>query len=107
MIAYLGADVRKSTSNATFMIHKTYFSPPQATAERLQSAANAALLDDGRIESILHQDVKLSDEKWEISDLPIYGCLQMKPWRRVSKLRSGILIPLWGINCFTLGRLKG
>ena len=66
VIAYLGADVRKSTSNATFMIHKTYFSPPQATAERLQSAANAALLDDGRIESILHQDVKLSDEKWEI-----------------------------------------
>jgi ATP-dependent protease ClpP protease subunit len=48
------------------MIHKTYFSPVSATADRLQSAADTALLDDRRIEAILHEHVKLSDEKWNV-----------------------------------------
>jgi hypothetical protein len=46
------------------MIHKTYFSPVQATAETLQSAADAAILDDRRVEAILHKKITLSDERW-------------------------------------------
>jgi ATP-dependent Clp protease protease subunit len=65
VIAYLGADDRKCTTHASFMIHKTYYSPVQATAERLQSATNAAILDDARIEKILHDELTLDQEKWE------------------------------------------
>jgi ATP-dependent Clp protease protease subunit len=65
VIAYLGADERKCTTHATFMIHKTHYSPVQATAERLQSATNAAILDDARIEKILHDEITLDQEKWE------------------------------------------
>jgi ATP-dependent Clp protease, protease subunit len=64
VIAYLGAKMRISTESATFMIHKTYFSPVQATAETLQSAADAAILDDRRVEAILHKKITLSDERW-------------------------------------------
>jgi ATP-dependent Clp protease, protease subunit len=66
VMAFLGADVRKCTANAAFMIHKTHFSPTQATVERLQSATNAAILDDARIESILHEHITLSQEQWEV-----------------------------------------
>lgn len=66
VIAYLGADERKTSANATFMIHKTMFSPVAATVDRLQSAANAAALDDQRIEAILHKHIKLAQEKWDV-----------------------------------------
>jgi ATP-dependent Clp protease, protease subunit len=67
VVAYLGAQKRKASQNATFMIHKTHFSPIAATANRLQSAADAALLDDRRIEGILHAHMaSLPKEKWEL-----------------------------------------
>jgi ATP-dependent Clp protease, protease subunit len=66
VIAYLGADARHTTQNAAFMIHRTTFSPMAATVDRLQSAANAAALDDRRIESILREHISLPDEKWSI-----------------------------------------
>jgi ATP-dependent Clp protease, protease subunit len=66
VLAYLGADERKASKNAAFMIHRTTFSPAAATSDRLQAAANAALLDDQRIEEILHSGVTLSPEKWDV-----------------------------------------
>ena len=66
VLAYLGADQRKSTANATFMIHRTTFSPIGATADRLQAAANTALLDDQRTEKILHDCVNLPQDKWDV-----------------------------------------
>jgi ATP-dependent protease ClpP protease subunit len=72
VIAFLGADERRTNSHATFMIHKTTFSPIAATVDRLQSAANAAALDDQRVETILHSHIKLSQDKWDmhkVSDL--------------------------------------
>jgi ATP-dependent protease ClpP protease subunit len=69
VIAYLGADHRKSCTNATFMIHKTYFSPIGATANRLLAAADAAFIDDQRIEGILHSHITLPQEKWDIHKL--------------------------------------
>jgi len=66
VIAYLGADQRKTSSGGTFMIHKTTFSPVGATIDRLQSAANAAAIDDQRIESVLHNSITLSEEKWAL-----------------------------------------
>jgi ATP-dependent protease ClpP protease subunit len=72
VIAYLGADFRKTTKNAAFMIHKTTFSPTAATVDRLQSAANAALIDDKRVEEILTTHITLPQDKWDmhkVSDL--------------------------------------
>jgi ATP-dependent protease ClpP protease subunit len=66
VIAYLGADVRKTNIHGTFMIHKTTFTPMAATVDRLQSLANAAALDDSRVEAILHQHIQLAKEQWDI-----------------------------------------
>ena len=66
VIAYLGAAHRKVSSKATFMIHKTTFSPVAANVERLHSAANAAAIDDKRIEEILHSGLKLPKDQWDI-----------------------------------------
>lgn len=79
VIAYLGAANRKTTANATFMIHKTYFSPIAATTDRLQAAANAALLDDTRIESILHEHVTLPKEDWDQIQRRITGAVRKDP----------------------------
>ncbi len=57
---------RRHPRNATFMIHRTMFSPQAATVYRLQSAANAAALDDKRIEGILQQHISLPKEKLDI-----------------------------------------
>jgi ATP-dependent Clp protease, protease subunit len=72
VIAYLGASERNTSANATFMIHKTFFSPIGATSDRLQAAANAAILDDQRVESILHKHISLTEESWgthKVADL--------------------------------------
>jgi ATP-dependent Clp protease, protease subunit len=69
VVAYLGAGKRKSSTRATFMIHRTYFSPVGATSDRLQAAANTAILDDQRIEAILHSHVTLPQEKWDIHNV--------------------------------------
>jgi ATP-dependent protease ClpP protease subunit len=66
VIAYLGADSKLTSANAAFMIHKTVFSPVAATVDRLQSAANAAVIDDQRVETILHEHINLAQEKWDI-----------------------------------------
>ena len=63
-IAYLGARKRKTSAYAAFMIHRSYVSPPFATARRLEGTTKSLLLDDERSEAILREHLKLSDEHW-------------------------------------------
>ena len=63
VIAYLGAAKRITTSNATFMVHRT---PVGATSGKLQSADNTAILDEKRIESILQSKLKLPEDKMKL-----------------------------------------
>lgn len=72
VIAFLGGDNRHTAKCATFMIHRTMFSPVAATVDRLQSATIAASLDDKRTEAILKEHIDLPQEKWDmhkVSDL--------------------------------------
>ena len=63
VIAYLGAAKRITTSNATFMVHRTHFSPVGATSE---GPANTAILDEKRIESVLQSKLKLPEDKLKL-----------------------------------------
>jgi ATP-dependent Clp protease, protease subunit len=65
VIAYLGAKHRKTSPHATFMIHRTFFSPQVATSHSLKSSLEALKLDDDRTESILRQYLRLPEAKWE------------------------------------------
>ena len=63
VIAYLGAAKRITTSNATFMVHRTHFSPVGATSE---GPANTAILDEKRIEFVLQSKLKLPEDKLKL-----------------------------------------
>lgn len=64
VIAYLGAKRRKTSTRATFMIHRSTNSAQFATSSRLEHLAKGLILDDERTEGILRQHVKLPDELW-------------------------------------------
>jgi ATP-dependent Clp protease, protease subunit len=63
-LAYLGAQERKVSAHATFMLHRTHISPQAAGAERLQAIAKGVMLDDERTEAILRAHITLSDDQW-------------------------------------------
>ncbi len=68
-IAFLGAQHRYATANATFMIHKTHMSPPPGTnAARLRAFADSIEIDDRRTRAILDFSLKL---KKDVLDLHI------------------------------------
>ncbi len=62
VIAYLGARSRKTSPNATFMIHRSTNSPQFATAAKLNHLAKSLILDDERSEKIIRDHVKLPPE---------------------------------------------
>jgi ATP-dependent Clp protease protease subunit len=64
VVAYLGAKRRKTSTRATFMIHRSTNTTQFATSSRLEHITKSLILDDERTESILHEHVKLSDELW-------------------------------------------
>jgi ATP-dependent protease ClpP protease subunit len=64
-IAFVGAEKRKASTYAAFMIHRTSISPQSASASRLKSAAKIAALDDTRTEAILRDRTKLSEDHWK------------------------------------------
>jgi ATP-dependent Clp protease, protease subunit len=64
VVAYLGAHKRKTSARATFMIHRTMYSPQPADAYHLEIATNIVTLDDRRTDSILRDHIKLSDDQW-------------------------------------------
>jgi ATP-dependent Clp protease protease subunit len=72
VLVYLGAKHRKTSANATFMIHRSWATAQGATSDRLQALTNSLILDDERTELILREHVELSDEQWsthKVADL--------------------------------------
>jgi ATP-dependent Clp protease, protease subunit len=63
-VAFLGAHERKVSSYATFMLHRTTGGVLSSTAGRLQAIAKSIVLDDNRVEAILRDRLRLSDDKW-------------------------------------------
>jgi ATP-dependent protease ClpP protease subunit len=63
-IAFLGAQTRKTTANAVFMIHKAANTPNGAGADKLKALAGNLAIDDARIEDILRTHLSLPDELW-------------------------------------------
>jgi ATP-dependent protease ClpP protease subunit len=55
LIAYLGAKKRKTSSRATFMMHRTSGGAQPATAVRLKGITKSLTLDDARTESRMAQ----------------------------------------------------
>lgn len=65
VVAYLGANGRKTSQSATFMVHKGTNSAQFATASTLQKLADGLILDDQRIEKIIRDHVNFPPELWE------------------------------------------
>jgi ATP-dependent Clp protease protease subunit len=73
VVAYLGAKRRKTSPNATFMLHRSTNSTQFATASKLEHVAKTLILDDERTEAIVREHVKLPDELWkELSFHDVY-----------------------------------
>ncbi len=67
VIAFLGAQKRKASKTATFMIHRAHFSSQvPASSAQLQAVANSLAVDDARIEEILKGHLTMPDDKWII-----------------------------------------
>lgn len=64
VVAYLGAKHRKTTRNATFMLHRSTNSPQFATATKLNHVAKSLVLDDQRVEAIAREHIKFPPELW-------------------------------------------
>lgn len=64
VLAFLGANQRKTTANAVFMIHKGTNSTNAAGVERLKAVAANLTIDDARIEEILRSHLRLPEELW-------------------------------------------
>jgi ATP-dependent Clp protease protease subunit len=65
VIAYLGAKRRKTTRNATFMLHRGTNSTQFATSSKLKHITQTLVLDDERTEAIVRKHVKMPDELWQ------------------------------------------
>ena len=64
VIAYLGAKARKTSTFATFMLHRTQSSISSANAERFEGAAKTLRLDDERTQAILK--ARLKPNGWKL-----------------------------------------
>ena len=64
-IAFLGAQSRKASANAIFMIHRTYTPSQSASAKNLPGITKSLSLDDERTEDILRQNIKLQPSHWD------------------------------------------
>jgi len=63
-IAYLGAPRRLASAHATFMIHRSTYTPIPANAVSVSGAARILAIEDGRTEAILREQVRLTDRQW-------------------------------------------
>jgi ATP-dependent protease ClpP protease subunit len=64
VIAYMGARIRMTNANATFMIH-TPTAPPLAMTPELLKAANQSLrIDDERMKAILKSHISIAERQW-------------------------------------------
>lgn len=65
-IAFLGANKRKTSAYATFMIHRTQSPAQAATAERLHAITHSVIADDERTEAILRSGLTLTEDQWAV-----------------------------------------
>jgi ATP-dependent protease ClpP protease subunit len=73
VIAFLGARHRKTSPNATFMVHRSTNTAQFATSTKLKHIAKSLVLDDQRCEAILRSHVTLPAELWaEIEHRDLY-----------------------------------
>jgi ATP-dependent protease ClpP protease subunit len=76
VIAFLGAGHRKTSPNATFMVHRSTNTAQFATSTKLTHIAKSLILDDQRSEAILRAHINLPPALWteiEHRDLYISG----------------------------------
>jgi len=67
VLVYLSGKVRKTSANATFMLHKTAFHPATPIpAEIMRIRADNAERDDRNTEAIWRKYITMSDDKWGI-----------------------------------------
>lgn len=64
MIAYLGAQHRKTSAFAVFITHRTTGPMPPANPGQLKAITHSIYLDDARTEAILKAHLKLSEDSW-------------------------------------------
>jgi ATP-dependent protease ClpP protease subunit len=64
-IAYLGAQHRKVSTYAAFMIHRSSIVLEGASTDKLAGAAQSLSLEDARIERILRQHLRLTPSHWD------------------------------------------
>jgi ATP-dependent protease ClpP protease subunit len=62
-IAYLGAPKRVTSGSGLFMIHPTNYSPQFASSGTLGRLADAAILEDNRIEAIYNKHLALTEDQ--------------------------------------------
>ncbi len=63
--AYLGAQRRKTSAHAQFMIHRSHCSAEFASLSRLESTLDSVRKDDARTEAIIRTRSRLPDAVWE------------------------------------------
>jgi ATP-dependent Clp protease protease subunit len=76
VVAYIGARHRKTTRNATFMLHRATSTRQAATAAELGHASRSLTVDDERMESIVKSHVDFPPELWakiEYHDIYVAG----------------------------------
>lgn len=66
VIAYLGANNRKTSARASFGIHRSIASPQAASAASLQDLAETLTIDDQRTQSIFRDHLTLSKKQWSV-----------------------------------------
>ena len=64
--AYLGAVQRKTSTYATFILHRAYFNVQGATADRTQAMTKGLIIEDQRTEALMRQHLRLSEDQWKI-----------------------------------------
>jgi ATP-dependent protease ClpP protease subunit len=67
-IAYLGAPQRKASTHATFMLHRTTYTPVPTNAANLAVTTKILSIEDQRTESILRERAHLTDDQWRDLD---------------------------------------
>lgn len=69
VIVFLAGSVRKASSNATFMIHKSSYTPSApVTAEAIRISADALEMNDRNTEKILRSYLTMPEDKWRLHE---------------------------------------
>ena len=96
VIAFLGADHRYASANATFMIHKSRYNPQTPTdADRATGMADALKIEDTRTRGILKSELNISTVELErhlITEVPFDAPAALK-YGLISEIRDFDLPP--------------